>query len=184
MIYDHVGAIRDPLKQDLALEFCKNQNKIISILTETHINHDRIHHIRNNWLGHNSFSPGEVTQKKCFFCFIWVLKVSLTLTLIQKGGLFPLRLIPLTIEFSVYSPLGYSTREQLARGENKNEGNKNEIILGDLLPWIKLTGMVKIKHKSFICGVPVMPCQNSSWIMGLGIYREGRTQVPLRQGLY
>ena len=110
---------RDPLKQDLALEFCKNQNKIISILTETHINHDRIHHIRNNWLGHNSFSPGEVTQKKCFFCFIWVLKVSLRLTLIQKGGFFPLRLIPLTIEFSVSSPLGYSTREQLARGENK-----------------------------------------------------------------
>ena len=32
MIYDHVGAIRDPLKQDLALAFCWNQNKVISIL--------------------------------------------------------------------------------------------------------------------------------------------------------
>ena len=49
MIYDHFGSIRDPLKQDVAHEFCRNQNKVInSILTETHINHDQIHHIRNN----------------------------------------------------------------------------------------------------------------------------------------
>ena len=46
------------------------------------------------------------------------------------------------IEFSVCAPSGYSTREQLARGrlfevlqnymQNKNEGNENKIILGDL----------------------------------------------------
>ena len=63
MIYDHIGTIRDPLKQDLALEFCRNQNKVISILTETHINHDQIHHIKNNWLGFNFFSLVIVTQK-------------------------------------------------------------------------------------------------------------------------
>ena len=41
MIYANVGRIRDPLKQDLALEFCRKQNKYISILTETHIKHDQ-----------------------------------------------------------------------------------------------------------------------------------------------
>ena len=51
------------IKELLALEFCRNQNKVISILTETHINHDQIHHIRNNWLGSNFFSLGIVTQK-------------------------------------------------------------------------------------------------------------------------
>ena len=50
MMYDVVGATRDPLKQDLAPEFWGNQ-KVISI--ETHINHDQIHHTRNNWLGDN-----------------------------------------------------------------------------------------------------------------------------------
>ena len=63
MIYDNVGGIRDPLKQDLAIEFSKkNSNKDISILTKTYINHDQIHHqihIRNNWLGPIFFSPGD-----------------------------------------------------------------------------------------------------------------------------
>ena len=48
MIYDRVGAIRDPLKQDLAPEFYQNQKKAPVILTDTHINHDQIHHSRNN----------------------------------------------------------------------------------------------------------------------------------------
>ena len=34
-------------------------------------------------------------QKECVFSFIWVLKVSLKLTLIQKRGLYPLKLLPL-----------------------------------------------------------------------------------------
>ena len=42
--------------------------------------------------------------------------------------------------------------------------------------WIKQTGMVKIKHKAFMGAVPIMPCLNVSWIMGLRIYGEGRTQ--------
>ena len=68
--------------------------KWISILTETYINHDQIHHTRNNWLSPILFSPG-VIQKDCFFCFIWVLKVSLRLRMIQKGGFCPLRLLSL-----------------------------------------------------------------------------------------
>ena len=42
MIFDHVGGIKDPLKQDPALKFCRNENKVISILTETHMNYDQI----------------------------------------------------------------------------------------------------------------------------------------------
>ena len=64
MIYDHVGGIRDPLKQDVALEFCRNQNKFISILTETHINHGQIHHIRYNWLRPIFFSFGDSHTKR------------------------------------------------------------------------------------------------------------------------
>ena len=53
MIYDNVGDIIDPLKQDLALEFFKKEKKKqnnntnnSSILTEININHDQIdHHI-------------------------------------------------------------------------------------------------------------------------------------------
>ena len=63
MIYDHIGGVQDPLKQDLALEFCKIQSKFISILTETHTNHDQIHHIRTNWLALTSSLLEIVTQK-------------------------------------------------------------------------------------------------------------------------
>ena len=45
------------------IEFCKSQNKDFSILTETHIKHDQIHHIRNNWLGPIFFSPGDSHKK-------------------------------------------------------------------------------------------------------------------------
>ena len=45
--------------------------------------------------------------------------------------------------------------------------------------WVKWTGMVKRKHKDFIAATLVVTCQNSSWIMGLRIYGEGRTQIPL-----
>ena len=58
MIYTNVGSTRDPLKQDLALDFYRKQNKCISILTETHIKHDQILHIKNNWLGPIFLSPG------------------------------------------------------------------------------------------------------------------------------
>ena len=37
--------------------------KIISILTKTHMNHDQIHHTRNNWLGAIFFSTGDSHTK-------------------------------------------------------------------------------------------------------------------------
>ena len=39
--------------------------------------------------------------------------------------------------------------------------------------------MMKVKHKDFKGAVPIMPCEDSSWIMGMNIYGEGRTQIPL-----
>ena len=59
MIDDHVGSITDTLKQDLALESSRNQNKVISILSETDIYYDQIHYIRNNWLGPIFVSSGD-----------------------------------------------------------------------------------------------------------------------------
>ena len=136
MMYDHIGSIRDPLKQDLALEVCRNQNKLTNIFTGTHINHDQIHHIRNNWLGSNFFSLGDSHTKRCLFCFIRELKddtdpkgrfVSFTFTLSNERVL------------CVYAHSGYSTREQLDGRrcfeglqnymENKNNENKTKIIL-------------------------------------------------------
>ena len=105
MMYDHIGSIRDPLKQDLALEFCRNQNKVISILTETHINHDQIHHIRNNWLGSNFFSLGDSHTKGCLSCFIWDLKVD---THPKRRFLF-FKFTPSNDRvLCVYAPSGYS----------------------------------------------------------------------------
>ena len=34
-----------------------------------------------------------------------------------------------------------------------------------------------MKHKDFIGAVPIMLCLNSSWIMDLRIYGEGRSQI-------
>ena len=100
MIYENDAGIRDPFKQDLALDFCRKETR----KAETHINHGEIYHKRNNWLDPIFFCPG-VTQKDCFSCFIWVLKVSLRLTLIQKPGLCHLRLLLLMTEFSVFMSL-------------------------------------------------------------------------------
>ena len=113
MIYDHIGGIRDPLKQDLALEFCRNQNKVISILTETHINHDQIHHIRNNWLGSNFFSLGDSHTKGCLSCFIWDLKVDTD----PKGRFVSFKsTISKDRVLCVYAPSEYSTRKLAGQG--------------------------------------------------------------------
>ena len=63
MIYINFGGIRDLLKQNLALQFCRKRNKDFSILTETNINLDQIHYIRNNWLGVIFFYPGDSHTK-------------------------------------------------------------------------------------------------------------------------
>ena len=63
---------------------------------------------------------------------------------------------------------------------NKNEGNENKRMFGDLNCTVDKTDRYgEKKHKDFIGDVPVMPCLNSSRIMYLRIYGEGRTQIPL-----
>ena len=41
--------------------------KAISILTGTHSSHDQVHHLRNNWLGSNFYSPGDSHIKGMLF---------------------------------------------------------------------------------------------------------------------
>ena len=86
------------------------------------------------------FFPGDSHTKGMLFCFIWILKVSLRLTLIQRGGLCPLRSFTLVIpSSSLFVPLqGIAPENSWLGGhvfeglqnymQNKNEGNGNKII--------------------------------------------------------
>ena len=135
MTCDHVGGTIDPLKQDLALEFCRNQEKFISILTEIHINRDQIHQIRNNWLGPIFLSPGDSHTKGFLVLLHLGLEGITAVDTDPKGSFVSFKVTPVNGRvLCVYSPSGYSTNEQLARGrffeglqnymENKNEGNE------------------------------------------------------------
>ena len=64
MIYSNGGGFKDPLKKNRALDFCRNENKAFSILTEAHINHNKIHCKRKNWLGPNFFSLRDSHTKR------------------------------------------------------------------------------------------------------------------------
>ena len=64
MIYANVGDIKDPLTQNLALEFYIKQIKDMNILTEIHINHDQIPNIGNDWQGSILFCPGDSSSGK------------------------------------------------------------------------------------------------------------------------
>ena len=134
---------------EVGSDTCVFQKKTtdISILTETHINHDQIHHrihIRSNWLGPIFSSPEESHIKGS------LVLLHLALEGITEVGTDPKREDCVLWGYSttyndrvlcVYSPSGYSTREQLARGrllkrlksfmENKNEWNENKTIVGD-----------------------------------------------------
>ena len=61
---------------------------------------------------------------------------------------------------------------------NKNEGNENKIILGDINSNMDKMDRDGGNKADFIDVVPIMPCQNTLWIMGSRIYAEGRTQIP------
>ena len=64
--------------------------------------------------------------------------------------------------------------------QNKNEGNENKIILEDLnFTMHKIDRDGENKTQDFIGTVPIIPCENSLWIMGLRIYGKGRTKIPV-----
>ena len=91
------------------MSFAEKNPRDIIILTETHINHEQIHHqihIRNNWLGPIVFSPGDSHTKGLLVLLHPVIKgiTEVDTELIQKGGLCPLRLL-LSPEFSTLMPM-------------------------------------------------------------------------------
>ena len=162
MIYDNFGSIRDLLKQNVARQFCRNRNKDVSILIETHINIDQIHHIRNNSLSNIFFSPGDSHAKRLLVVLYLGLDSVTELDTDPKG-------------------------KQLLRGrffervqnhmENKNEGNENTIILGDFnctMDKLERNG----RNKTFYV-ISIMSCQNSLRIMDWRTYGEGRTLIPV-----
>ena len=143
MIYDNLGGIKEPLKKDLALQFCRNRNKDISILTETHINLDQIHHIRNNWLGAIFFSPGDSHTKGLLVLLHLGLEGVTEVDTDLKGRFVSFKVTPSNDRvFCVYA-LGVAPGNTCLEGvsrffeglqkhmEKKNEGNENKIILGD-----------------------------------------------------
>ena len=109
MIHENVGGIQDPLKHDLAHEFCRKKQDI-TILTETHINHDQIHHqvhIRNNRLGFIFFSSGDSHTKGSLVLLHLGLEGITEVDTEPKGGFesFKVTPLPLMTEFSVFVPL-------------------------------------------------------------------------------
>ena len=143
MIYTNVGGIRDTLEQNLALKFCRKQNKYISILTETHIKHDQILHIKSNWLGLIFLSPGRSHTKGLIAQLHPRLEGVNEVDTDPKERFVSSKIILSNNRVLCFcAPSRHSTREQLARGrfferlqnyiENKGEGNENKIILGDL----------------------------------------------------
>ena len=61
---------QNSLKQNLLLQFCRSRNKDVNVLTETHINLDQIHHMRNDWLGAIFFCPGNSHTEGLFVLFL------------------------------------------------------------------------------------------------------------------
>ena len=117
IIYDNFGGIRDPLKQDMAHEFCKNEKKVITILTETHINYDQIYHIRNNWLDPIFFSTGDSHTKGLLLLHHVGLEGITEADNDPKGSFVSIKDTPSNGRvLCVYAPLRYSIREQQARG--------------------------------------------------------------------
>ena len=117
MIYVNFGCIREPLKQNLVLQFCRNRNKEVSNLTETHIKLDQIYYIKNNWLGAIFFSPGDSNTKGLLVLFHLGLEGVTEVNTDPKRRFVYFKFTPSNDRvLCVYAPSRHSTREQLARG--------------------------------------------------------------------
>ena len=125
-----------PLKQVLALEFCRNQDKVISILTKSHVNHNKIHHIRNNSFGIIFSLLESHTQG-----LLVLLHLGHTYHTNPRRRFASFKVTPPNDEvLCFYAPSRHSTRNQLTRGRlfedlqnymgNKTNGNENKILLG------------------------------------------------------
>ena len=117
MIHVNFGSIRDPLKQNLTLQFSRNRIKDVSILTETHINIDQIHRIRNICLGAIFFSPRDSHTKGLLVLLHLDLEDVTEVDTDPKGRFVSFKVIPSNDRvLCVYAPSEHSTSEQLARG--------------------------------------------------------------------
>ena len=142
MFFAKVGGIRDPMKQELALEVCRIQSNDISNLAETHVNQDQLHQIRNKWFGPIFCFPGEFFSKGMLvllnpgFNYVTYIDIS------PKGRFISFKVAPSEDRlFCIYAPSGHNNRQQLARRrffeglqtyiEDKNQGNEKKIIIGD-----------------------------------------------------
>ena len=119
MLYTNVGCIRDPLKEGLVLEFCRKQNRGNIILTETHINHDKIHQIINNWLGPIFLSPRNIHTKVLLGQLHTGLEGVTEVDTDPKGRFVSFKITPSNNRvFCVCAPSGHSTREMLIKGRS------------------------------------------------------------------
>ena len=105
-----VRVIVPSLKHDLALEFFRNKNEDFSIWAETHINHNQIHCIRNNWLRPNFFHPRDSHTKGLLALFHPGLQGSTEVDTDPKRRFLSFKVTPsngssLCYEFSKLCPL-------------------------------------------------------------------------------
>ena len=92
------------------------KKKDISVLTETHINHDQIHRIRNNWLGPIFFFPGDSHTKGMLALLHPDLEGVTEVETDPKGGFVSSKIAPSNDRaLCVYALSGHSTREHLVR---------------------------------------------------------------------
>ena len=116
MLYANVRGIREPMKQELAREFCRSQNKDISILAETHINQDQLHQLRNNWLRPIFCSPGDTFTKGLLLLLHAGFNDVTDVDIDPKGRLLSFKVTPSKDRvFCIYAPSGHNNRQQLAR---------------------------------------------------------------------
>ena len=123
--------LRNFFSLNLALQFCRNRKKDVSILTETHVNLDQMHHIRNNWLDAIVFSPGDSHTKGLLALLQLGLERVTEVDTDPKG-----RFVSFKVTYNDRVLCVYSTRKQLSRGrffeglqndmENENEGNEKK----------------------------------------------------------
>ena len=122
------------------IEFCKSENKDFSILTETHIKHDQIHHIRNNWLGPIFFSPGDSHKKGLLVLYHLGLECVTEVDTDPKQKFLCFKVSPYNDRvLCVYATLGHNIREHQTRGhffvglqnymENESKRNEDKIRL-------------------------------------------------------
>ena len=153
MIYANDTNIKDPLNQDLRLNFTETQTKTSFSLLES--NTKRLLALLHSSHTYHTYLKGRVLSFKA--------------TTSNDRVLW------------VYTPSGHRTRKQLTsrrffekrffrwENEKKKWHLKTSIVL-----WIKWKGIVVIKHKENRNVFPIMPYQNSLWIMGSRIYGEGK----------